>query len=323
MKTDGSNAQSNKPKPADSMRGFIASQAAQIKTALPQNITPERMCRIAMTAITRNPKLAECTPQSFMGALLTSAQLGLECNTPLGQAYLIPYNNKGILETEFQLGYQGTLDLCYRTKMYKTIQARIVYKGDDFDYSYGFEEKLIHRPREKSNVPQYVYAYYELINGAKSFEVMTWDGVMDYAKKYSKAVQNGYSSPWKTDPEGMAKKTLLKKVLKYAPKTVEVSEAIAQDSAIIKTGTLIQDDEGSYLAKEVTNIALLPESAQEEAPKVEAPAQKPIAHTKPVNAHQQPTNQESLDDEDMNEALNRAFDEQADRYDSNVPQDLF
>lgn len=239
----------NQSKPT--LKQWISKMSDQIKCALPANITPERMMRIAMTAISKDVKLSQSTPESFLGALLTSAQLGLECNTPLGQAYLIPFWNstKQCQETQFQLGYQGLLDLCYRTGQYKTIQARIVYEGDEFEYSYGLEEKLIHISHESSDKPIYVYAYYQLVNGAKAYEVMSWDSVMAHAKKYSKSVQKGYTSPWTTDPESMAKKTLLKRVLKYAPKTVEVAEAIAGDSAIISTN-VIQDGDKVNVIKD-------------------------------------------------------------------------
>lgn len=242
MKTDGTDANKKELTSGNgnSLRKWISSMADQIKNALPANITPERMMRIALTAISKDEKLANSTPQSFLGALLTSAQLGLECNTPLGQSYLIPYWNskKGCLETQFQLGYQGLLDLCYRTGQYKTIQARIVYEGDQFDYEYGLEENLTHKPMGKSDKPIYVYAYYQLVTGGKAFEVMSWEQIMAYKTKYSQAAKKGYSSPWESDPEGMAKKTMLKKVLKFAPKTVEVAEAVTNDSAIITANTI-------------------------------------------------------------------------------------
>lgn len=230
------------------LKQWVAKMSGQIKNALPANITPERMMRIALTALSKDVKLSGCTPESFMGALLTSAQLGLECNTPLGQAYLIPFWNgkKGCLETQFQLGYQGLIDLCYRTGQYKKIVARVVYEGDDFDYSYGLDERLIHRPKEKSENPIYVYALYELKTGASAFEVMSWDKVMAHAQKYSQSVQKGYTSPWTTDPESMGKKTVLKKVLKYAPKAVEVAEAVNGDSAIIKTDIVREGNDFTY-----------------------------------------------------------------------------
>jgi recombination protein RecT len=325
MKVNGTDAveKTTEKTPAETMRGLILRMSDQIKTALPQKVTPDRMCRIAMTAITKNPKLAECTPASFMGALLTSAQLGLECNTPLGQAYLIPFNNKGVLETEFQLGYQGTIDLCYRTKMYRTIQARIVYEGDDFDYSYGMDEKLIHRPREKTTNPIYVYAYYELANGAKSFEVMSWSAVMGYAKKYSMAVQKGWTSPWQTNPEEMAKKTLLKKVLKYAPKAVEVAEAISQDSAIIKPGNIINDGGNVFIPKDVTDVALLGDPEQIETPKAETKTEVLTTEAaKNASAAKNEVNARTMPKQEDDAGIDAAFEAQCGQYES-TPFELF
>ena len=255
MKIDGSDATKQvATQQGKSLKDFIQKMSLQIKNALPANITPERMMRIAMTAISKDSKLANSTPESFMGALLTSAQLGLECNTPLGQAYLIPfYNGKAQrMETQFQLGYQGLLDLCYRTGQYKTIQARIVYRGDDFNYSYGLDETLNHKPQGISKDPIFVYAYYCLANGAKAFEVMSWDDVMQHANKYSQSANSNYS-PWKTDPESMAKKTVLKKVLKYAPKTVEIAESIENDTSIINT-KIISDGSVQFIKTETEDI---------------------------------------------------------------------
>lgn len=68
----------------------------EIKKALPTVLTPERFTRIALSALNNTPALQKCTPMSFLAALMNAAQLGLEPNTPLGQAYLIPYKNKGV-----------------------------------------------------------------------------------------------------------------------------------------------------------------------------------------------------------------------------------
>ena len=253
MKTDGSNMALQK-KPVQqqgqlTLKQWVVKNTDQIKNALPKNITPERMVRIALTALTKDTKLTACTPASFMGAVLTSAQLGLECNTPLGQAYLIPYNERGIMTAHFQLGYQGVLDLCYRSKLYKTIQARIVYEGDEFEYEYGFNERLYHKPCGKYEKPTHVYAFYELLGGGRGAEVLSWEAVLAHAKKYSQS-RAGSSSPWDTAPESMAMKTVLKKVLKFAPKSVEVAEAITSDNAVINVR---KESEGGseWLAKDV------------------------------------------------------------------------
>lgn len=92
--------QSNKK----SIKGWIVAMKPQIEAALPSVITAERFTRMTLTAVGTNPQLANCTPESFMGAMMQAAQLGLEPNTPLGQAYLIPYRNKGKMECQFQIG---------------------------------------------------------------------------------------------------------------------------------------------------------------------------------------------------------------------------
>ena len=99
------------PKAADakaSMQNYIKQMQGEIRKAPPAVITPERFTRIVLSALSTNPKLAETTPQSFLGAMMTAAQLGMEPNTPLGQAYLIPYYNSKSRcnECQFQLGYK-------------------------------------------------------------------------------------------------------------------------------------------------------------------------------------------------------------------------
>lgn len=85
---------------------MVKAMMPEIKRALPSVITPERFTRIALSALNNNQELQQCTPLSFIAALLNAAQLGLEPNSPLGQAYLIPYKNKGVLECQFQIGYK-------------------------------------------------------------------------------------------------------------------------------------------------------------------------------------------------------------------------
>ena len=283
MKTDGSNANAAVQKKAPeqlTLKQWVVKNTEQIKNALPENIKPERMVRIALTALTKDTKLSQCTPASFMGAVLTSAQLGLECNTPLGQAYLIPYNERGQMTAHFQLGYQGVLELCYRSKLYKTIQARIVYEGDTFEYAYGLEERLLHKPCGKTSKPTHVYAFYELTTGGHGIEVMSWEAVMAHAKKYSQSRAGG-SSPWDTAPESMAMKTVLKKVLKYAPKSVEVAEAITHDNAVINVH---KESEGGseWLARDVEFPAA--EDAQDVTPDTKELAEQAASSDKLLDA---------------------------------------
>ena len=214
------------------MQTYIKSMEGEIKKALPSVITPERFTRMVLSAISTNPKLGSCTPSSFLGAMMSAAQLGLEPNTPLGQAYILPYQNKGTLEAQFQLGYKGLIDLAYRSGEVELVQAHIVYENDRFECEYGLDAKLVHVPADsnRGNATK-VYAMFKTKSGGYGYEVMSMDDVREHAKKYSKAYSSSYS-PWATNFEEMAKKTVLKKCLKYAPLKSDFVRGIVQDGSI-------------------------------------------------------------------------------------------
>ena len=149
----------------------------------------------------------------------------MEVNTPLGQAYVLPYLNKGVLEAQFQLGYKGLIDLAYRSGEVESIQAHVVYSNDTFECEYGLNPKLTHKPAEKDRgEPVKVYAVFKTKSGGFGFEVMSMDDVRKHAAKYSKAYNSSFSP--------MAKKTVLKRVLKYAPLKTEFVRAVVQDDSI-------------------------------------------------------------------------------------------
>ncbi len=215
-----------------SIADLIKAMQPEIKKALPEVITVERFTRMALSALNTTPKLNECTPMSFLSALMNAAQLGLEPNTPLGQAYLIPYNNKGTLECQFQIGYKGLIDLSYRNPMVQTIQAQAVYENDVFEYELGLDSKLIHRPvlNNRGEVILF-YGLFKLTNGGYGFEVMSKEKIDAYAREYSKAYDSSFS-PWKSNYVGMAKKTVIKQALKYAPIKADFQRALASDGTI-------------------------------------------------------------------------------------------
>ncbi len=226
------------------MNKWIKSYTNQIGAALPSVMTPERFARICMTAVTQNPALGECTPGSFIGSMLTAAQLGLEPNTPLGQAYLIPFRSKDRgLECQFQLGYRGMIELAHRSGEFKDISAHIVYENDVFEYELGLDPKLKHIPAMKDRGEiAWVYAVYHLISGGYGFEVMSKSDVDLHRQKFSKAT--GFS-PWKTNWEEMAKKTVIKKALKYAPLSTDFVRNVTKDEAKIDFN-LDSESEGGY-----------------------------------------------------------------------------
>ena len=214
------------------MQDYIRKMAPEIKKALPAVMTPERFTRIVLSALSTNPKLALTTPQSFLAAMMTAAQLGVEPNTPLGQAYLIPYynNRTHASECQFQLGYKGLIDLAYRSGEVSVIQAQVVYENDEFAYSFGLNPELKHTPaRSDRGEPTFVYAMFRTKDGGYGFEVMSIDAVRDFAQQYSRSFGCG---PWQTNFEEMAKKTVLKRVLKYAPLKSDFQRAVVQDETV-------------------------------------------------------------------------------------------
>lgn len=222
-----------KKKQPTTIKDYIEVMAPAIKAALPSVMTPERFTRITMSALSANPKLQECSPQSFLGSMMTAAQLGLEPNTPLGQAYLIPYRNHGRMECQFQLGYKGLVDLAYRSGEVSIIQAHTVYENDDFTYELGLDPKLRHIPAKSNRgKPVAYYAMFKTKDGGYGFQVMSIEDVTAHAKRYSKSYGSG---PWQTNFDEMAKKTVLKKVLKYAPLKSDFIRGIAQDGTIKDT----------------------------------------------------------------------------------------
>lgn len=212
------------------MQDYIKAMEGEIKRALPSVITPERFTRMTLSAISTNPKLAECTPQSFLGAMMTAAQLGVEPNTALGQAYMIPFQNHGRLECQFQLGYKGLIDLAYRSGEISVIQAHTVYEHDLFEFELGLEPKLKHVPATKDKgEPIAFYAMFKTKDGGYGFEVMSKDDIDRHARRFSKSFGNG---PWQSNYEEMAKKTVLKRVLKYAPLKSDFIRGVVQDETI-------------------------------------------------------------------------------------------
>lgn len=247
-------------KPA-TIQQYIQRMQGEIAKALPSVISPERFTRIVLSAISSNPKLAECTPQSFLGAMMTSAQLGCEVNTPLGQAYLIPRWNskKQCNECQFQLGYKGLKDLAHKGGVI-IMTAEVVYSNDEFEYELGLNPILRHKPAMSNRgEPVWFYATFHTKDGGYGFECMSVEDVRRHAQQYSDAYKKGYTSPWTTNFEEMAKKTVLKRVLKYAPLSVEAQRHISADETIKNT---ISDDMFSEPAEyiEITDLEEVAES---------------------------------------------------------------
>ena len=227
----------------------IQAGAKQFATALPKHINSDRFVRIAITTIRQNPKLAKCSQESLLGALMVSAQLGLEPGT-LGQCYLIPFENKkaGTVECQFQIGYKGLIELLRRSGQLSDIYSYTVYENDDFNIEYGLSRTLVHKPNftDRGEIKGF-YAVAILKDGAKAFEYMTKDEITKHEEKYRKGSYK--NDVWNKNFEEMAQKTVVKKLLKWLPVSVEFLEMAAKDEKSFK----VVDDKST----EVQEIEIL------------------------------------------------------------------
>ena len=274
------------------MQAYIKAMEPAIKKALPSVITPERFTRMVLSALSSTPKLAECSPQSFLAAMMTAAQLGVEPNTALGQAYLLPYRNHGQMECQFQLGYKGYIQLAERSGQYLDIDAFPVVEGE-----YRGRDRFTRRPilefleddgdRESRPVVGY-YAYFELNNGFRKVLYWSKDKMLAHADRYSQAFhleareaqdprysrvsyadfvagnypkgdEWKYSSFWYKDFDGMACKTMLRQLIsKWGIMSIDLQKALASDEAAIGT-----DGSKNYLDAPENAPEALPEANPE------------------------------------------------------------
>jgi recombination protein RecT len=231
----------------DNLLTLIQKSAPAFEKALPAQIGVDRFVRIVTTTVKQNPALLNCDPFSTLGAIMESAQLGLEID-PRGLAYLVPYGNKCTLI----IGYKGLMDLAYRSEKIRNIYAELVFESDEFSIELGSERKLHHRvdplkPRSGNIICAYAVA--EFRNGGSHFEwVQSWEWLK--RQRVSAAGKRG-SGPWKEWEEEMIKKTAIRKLCKYLPLSPEVQRAVVMDEL---ADARVQDlaYKGKEVAEEMT-----------------------------------------------------------------------
>lgn len=222
---------------------LITRMQPEIARALPRHMSPDRMARIATTVLRQTPALARTTPESFLGALLTASQLGLEPG-PTGEAYLVPYGQV----CTFVPGYRGLIKLARNSGQLRDIWAEIVYERDEFTYTLGLHRDLIHEPAKGDRgKPVAVYAAAQLVDGGTPFVVMTVAEV-EAIRGRSKAGKNG---PWVTDWAAMAKKTVVKQLAKWLPLSAEMSAAVALDGGVRTEVGALDDVAPTFIDGEV------------------------------------------------------------------------
>lgn len=221
--------------PAATMRGLLERMKPELATALPRHMTPERMARQALTAFRTTPKLDECSPQSFLGALMTCAQIGLEPG-PQGHVYIIPFWNSRArsMEATFILGYQGMLELARRSDQLVDVSAHTIYQREvdegRFEVEYGTNGRIRHRPIVFGDrgEPVGYYATAVLKSGGRPFVVLSKADVEVFRKR-SATQKNDPSGPWSTDYEPMAWKTCIRRLARWLPQSPELAAALVHE----------------------------------------------------------------------------------------------
>ncbi len=210
------------------------SMKKQFALALPKHLNADRFTRVALTELRKAPKLMEADPASFMGAVMQCAQLGIEPGGALGHAYLLPFENRrsGKTEVQFILGYKGMIDLARRSGQIVSIEARAVYERDTFSVRFGLDPDLQHEPaweEDDRGELRAVYAVAKLQGGGVQFEVMgrkEIERIRNESQGYKTAERYGKgNSPWHTHFDEMGRKTVLRRLFKYLPVSIEYIDA--------------------------------------------------------------------------------------------------
>lgn len=222
---------------------------AAIAQVLPKHLTPDRMVRVAILAITRTPKLQKCDQASFFNAMMTLSQLGLE---PDGRrAHLIPFENRkrGVTECQLIVDYKGLVELASRSGAVSNIHADVVCENDVFDVNAG---ELVRHTIDYRKPRGEVFAAYALArmkDGGTKLEVMSRDEIEDIRKRS----RSGGNGPWMTDWNEMAKKTVFRRLSKWLPLASEYRDALdAEDEIHAKTRPVVPIDAPEFLIPETT-----------------------------------------------------------------------
>lgn len=212
----------------NTVRDALEKMKPQFALALPKHITPERLLRVAMTAIQTTPKLLDCDRQSLYSAVMKAAQLGLEPDGILGQAYLIPYGK----QVQFIPGYKGLIDLARRSGEVSNIIAKEVCEKDKFSITWQQQPPFVHEQQPSGDRGK-VIGFWALANfkdGGFHWDYMTVEEVQairNGSSGWQSAVKYGKQkdSPWEKNFVEMGKKTVIRRIAKFLPMSVQRAAA--------------------------------------------------------------------------------------------------
>lgn len=228
---------SAQPAEAKSVMDLLDRQKPELEKLLGSVAASERFARTALTELRRTPKLYECDPLSFLGALMLAAQLGLEPG-PLGHVYLVPFKR----ECQFVLGYKGMVTLAYQSGLVKDMATGIVHEGDAFAWREGSRPFLDHTPSGPPAEREWThtYAVARLKNGGTVFRVCFPEDV-EKAKARSANATSPHS-PWTTDLQAMIRKTAVRRLSPMLPQSPAFAQALESDEAAVEPPAALEGD---------------------------------------------------------------------------------
>lgn len=245
---------------------YLKAMEPRIAAALPKHLTADRIIQMAATTIHRNPKIAECTPASLLGAVMQASILGFPPVEALGYCYLVPYGK----DVQFQIGYKGFIELARRSGKIKMVYSEVVREGDEFEAVFGLNPNLIHKPKFDSEKPlTHVYAVAQFTDGGYNFVVLSRSDVERLRMR--NPMQKGMpTGAWKTDYDAMAKAKALKQLSKYLPLNIDAQADLVTDETVLKPEDFkdgkVQVENVKYdeavLIDEETGEVLAPESKE-------------------------------------------------------------
>lgn len=192
----------------------------------------------ALQVINQSPQLQKCSKDSLLSSVLQVASIGLSLNPVKKESYLVPRWNsaKRCMEGQLMPSYQGLIKLVTDTGSVKNVYCNLVYEQDVFDVELGSDQKVTHKPRFKSKDIERVYAIAVLPDGTNQIEVMDVEDIKEIRERSDayQAFKSGKlkTTVWESDFGEMCRKTVLRRLYKYLPKTDKwerLSNAIAQD----------------------------------------------------------------------------------------------
>ena len=196
----------------------------RLARTLPRGVSPQKLAASAMRLVKSDAKFMQCNPAQLFGCIFNCFALGLEPNTPTGQAYILPFHNRRANRMDAQLiiGYQGYITIARRSGVVTALVARPVHQGDRFEVAYGLEPRLVHEPKLDGQRGE-AWAYYACakVDGEPIFVVLTKEDV----DKYRARSMSRNSGPWVTDYDAMALKTAVRRLWTWLPHTDDIANA--------------------------------------------------------------------------------------------------